>query len=78
MLSYLYQITRHFERQHGYAPNLLYLNPEHFQHLQRDLIDIPNLAGLTLFLGMELVLSSDYPHPQVAWSALEWRRGIAV
>lgn len=78
MLSYLYQITRHFERQHGYLPNILYLNPDHFLHLQMDLIDIPNLAGLTQFLGMEIVLSSDYSHPQVAWSTVEWRRAIAV
>ena len=78
MLSYLYQITRHFERQHGYLPNLLYLSPEHFRHLEMDLMEIPDLAGLTQFLGMELILSTDYPHPHVAWSSVEWRRAIAV
>jgi hypothetical protein len=78
MLSYLYQITRNFERQHGYAPNLLYLNPDQFSQLQSDLADIPHLEGLTLFLGMELVLSKDCQHPKVAWSAMEWQRAIAV
>lgn len=78
MLSYLYQITRDFERRHGYPPNLLYLNQRHFEQLQSELTNIPNLAGLTLFLGMELVLSTDYTHPEVVWSAVEWRRAIAV
>lgn len=78
MLSYLYQIARGFEQQHGYAPNLLYLNPGHFQQLQHDLAGIPNLEGLTLFLGMELVLSADCQHPRVVWSAVDWQRAIAV
>lgn len=78
MLSYLYQITRHFEAQHGYPPNLLYLSPEQFEQLRLDLAGIPHLAGLTLFLGMELVLSTECRHPHVAWSAIAWRRAIAV
>ena len=78
MLSYLYQITRQFERQHGYPPNLLYLSQAHFQQLQSEMADIPNLEGLTLFLGMEVVLSADHKHPKVVWSAVDWQRAIAV
>lgn len=78
MLSYLYQIARHFEQQHGYPPNILYLSSSHLFRLQNDLADIPQLSDLTLFLGMELVLSDDYTHPKVAWTTAEWRHTIAV
>jgi len=78
MLSYLYKVSCNFERQHGYAPNLLYLSNQHFEQLKAELADIPQLADLTLFLGMELVISSDCLHPEVVWSAVEWQRAIAV
>lgn len=33
MLSFIYQLARTFELEHGYPPNLLYLNPLHYPSL---------------------------------------------
>ncbi len=78
MLSQLVQIASRFETKHGYRPNLLYLNRNHYTQLQRELASIQGLGQLSGFLGMELLLSEEYPHPNVAWSPIAWQHAIAV
>jgi len=78
MLSFIYQIARHFERKHGFSPNLIHLNHTQFKHLCAELAEIRGLDNLSRVLGMEIVLESDLTHPSVSWSAVDWGQAVAV
>ena len=78
MLSFLYQLARQFQSRHGYKPNVLYLNHNHFKCLQQELAAIRDLDELTQFLGMEIVLVSDANQPHLAWSPVDWHGAVAV
>ena len=73
MLSHLYRIVREFEQRHGVAPNLLYLNYQHFEHLKQALPGLQTTGELLQNLNMELVLQRDTVHPSVAWSSVRAR-----
>ena len=68
MLSYIYRLMCEFEQQHGMAPNLLYLNPVHLQHLKEGLAEGISLQSIYDLLKMELVVNYDTRHPNVIWS----------
>lgn len=78
MLSFLIQIASQFELEHGYRPNVLYINPQHFKSLQSALSEIKGLDALTQFLGMEIVLSNESRQPHLAWSSIEWKNATIV
>jgi hypothetical protein len=66
MLSFLYRLIRGFQREHGFPPNVVYLNARHYQAL-RD-----NLSNLThdqteRFLRLHIVLDNEALHPHAAW-----------
>jgi hypothetical protein len=78
MLSYLYRLANGFEGEHGYRPNVLYLNRHHFSQLRTDLANIHGLGELVHFLGMEIVIDSEVTHPRVSYSMVDWEQAIAV
>jgi len=78
MLSFIYQLAHEYETEHGFRPNVLYLNHTHFAELQNQLAEIPDLDRMNQLLGMEIVLDSDLTHPHVSWSAVNWHTAIAV
>jgi len=78
MLSFLFQLANNFEREHGYRPNVLYLNQSHFISLKEALTEINGLDALTQFLGMEIVLSNEVCQPHLAWSPVEWKHAVEV
>ncbi len=78
MLSYLYRLANGFEGEHGYRPNVLYLNRHHFSQLRTDLANIHGLGELVHFLGMEIVIDSEVTHPRVSYSLVDWEQAIAV
>lgn len=78
MLSYLYRLANGFESDHGYRPNVLYLNRHHFSQLRTDLAAIHGLGELVQFLGMEIVIDSEVTHPRVSYSLVDWDQAIAV
>lgn len=78
MLSFLYHLTHQFELEHGYRPNLLYLNPEHYEYLRLDLAAIEGMDELVHFLGMELILTPEVTHPQVVWSSTGGQNAVAI
>lgn len=78
MLSFIFQISNRFEREHGRRPNMLYLGPCHYRRLRQELVDIPCLDEVARLLGMEIVLTSEAIHPHVAWSSINWRTAVAV
>jgi len=73
MLSHLYRIASEFERHRGIAPNLLYLNYQHFDQLKEALPGLKSNELLLRHLGLQLVLQRDRTHPGVAWSSVRAR-----
>jgi len=78
MISFLCRLANKFETEHGFRPNILYLNPKHYSQLRADLANIKNLDELVTFLGMEVVLAGEMSHPHVAYSVVEWEKSQAV
>ncbi len=67
MLSFIYRLCREFERDMGYAPNVLFINDEHWQSLREAFADDPDLAVIRQRLGLEVLLRDDAVHPSVNW-----------
>lgn len=67
MLSFIYQLSRTFELEHGYPPNLLYLNPRHYPVLMSSLPEEASHDNLRQRLAMEILLTDEVVHPHVAW-----------
>jgi len=78
MLSFLCRMANTFESEHGFRPNVLYLNQQHFLQLKSQLDNIQDLDTLNHLLGMEIVLNAELTQPHVAWSAVDWHDAIAV
>lgn len=66
MLSFILALTFRFEREHGYAPNLLYLNAEQFRTLRGEL-DVSPHGTLAHALGMQVVIFPSLVHPEVVF-----------
>jgi hypothetical protein len=77
MLSFIYQIVRDYEREHGFRPNLLYVSENQLSHLRQEFSECHNLEEVTRLLGMDIVVDQDTVHPHVAWIDKHWRH-IAV
>ncbi|VAW98276.1 hypothetical protein MNBD_GAMMA21-1387 [hydrothermal vent metagenome] len=78
MISFLYRLVNSYETEHGFRPNMLYINPSHFEQLRVDLACINGLDNLVQFLGMEIAIDADMAHPQVAFTDINWRHSQAV
>jgi hypothetical protein len=69
MLSHLYRLIQGFKREHGCQPNLVYMNQGHYRQLVDSLPGMKNESEITRFLAMEIVISSELLHPDVAFAA---------
>lgn len=67
MLSYILRLAFDFERKHGFWPNMIYLNTDHFRHWQSEFSDPNDFDEIGRRLAMEIVISVDALHPHVAW-----------
>jgi hypothetical protein len=76
MLSFVYQLAHTFEREHGYRPNLLYLNHRHYHALRADLPTDSEQGTLRERLGMEIILTDESVHPHVAWTHRVRQRAV--
>ncbi len=74
MLSFIYRLVQDFEKEHGLAPNLLYLSPMHLHTLKSQLDSGEQLDDLISLLGMEIIITNEAVHPHVAWSQVSGRR----
>jgi len=70
MLSFIYRLIHHFEKEHGIHPNLLYLNQAHMQALREQLRSSTLLDEIVTLLGMEIIISQEIVHPHVVWTPL--------
>lgn len=68
MLSFLYRLVRLYHREHGLHPNLLYLNPQHYQRLLECLPEMTDQEQVSRFLMMQIIIHPETVHPHVAWS----------
>jgi len=75
MLSYIFRLIDHFQRQHGVEPNLLYLNELHMSELRKALA-IGETTSITDLLRMELIISQEITHPHVAWTQAAHRMAV--
>lgn len=66
MLSYILGIAFRFEREHGCAPNTLYLSQEHMGRLCAEL-EVSATLKLSDRLGLFVMVHSDMVHPHVAY-----------
>jgi len=66
MLSYLYRLIQGFKREHGRQPNLIYMNEQHYRQLLDSLPGMGSDSEVARFLAMDIVISSEILHPDVA------------
>ena len=78
MLSDIYSAAKEFEREHGFSPNLLYMNYAHLECLKQQLEDPYDFNSILVFLGMELILRQEAIYPSVAWSHSPWKEAVHV
>ncbi len=68
MISYILRIIDEFKHEHGYQPNLLYLNEFHLNHLKDGFSDNMSLAVMCELFQLELIVDREVIHPHVAWT----------
>jgi len=76
MLSYIYSVAKQFEQDHGYSPNLLYMNYAQLECLKNQLEDPNDFNSILVFMGMELILEQDTVAPNVAWARVPWKEAV--
>ena len=69
MLSFLYRLVRAFRKEHGYSPNVVVMNAQHYQRLLENVPEMQDYGSVSRFLMMEIILSEESMHPHVGWMA---------
>ena len=69
MLSFLYRLVRAFRQEHGYSPNVVVMNAQHYQRLRENVPEMLDYGSVSHFLMMEIILSEESVHPHVGWQA---------
>ncbi len=69
MLSFLYRLVRAFRQEHGYSPNVVVMNAQHYRRLLENVPEMLDYGSVSRFLMMEIILSEDSVHPHVGWQA---------
>ncbi|MDH5326763.1 MAG: hypothetical protein OEZ68_13840 [Gammaproteobacteria bacterium] len=78
MLSTIYSVAKEFEAEHGYSPNLVYMNYAHLECLKQQLEDPRDFNAILVFLGMELILEPNINSPYVGWAHAPWKEAVYV
>lgn len=81
MLDYILNTAQTFEREHGIAPDVIYINPMHYEQLTRyspDLFapDSNTRLGFRLVIVPANVLA--HPHASLLTAQRAWRVGDSV
>lgn len=69
MLSFLYRLIRAFRQEHGYSPNVVVMNAQHYQRLLENVPEMTEYGSVSRFLMMDIILSEGSVHPHVGWMA---------
>ena len=78
MLSYIYSVAKEFEQEHGFSPNLVYMNYAQLECLKQQLEDPNDFNAILVFLGMELILEQETINPSVAWANVPWKEAVHI
>lgn len=68
MISFILRLIDEFKQEHGYQPNLLYLNEFHLTHLKSGFAEDFTLQVICEVFQMELIVNREVIHPHVAWT----------
>lgn len=78
MLSFIFRLVRVFENEHGFSPNVVYLNRGHLRALAGELSASGRTDGdgLSELLGIEIMLRTEAVHPHVGWLQAASRQAV--
>lgn len=68
MLGFIIRLVSNYEKEHGFRPNLLYINKVHCQHLKDAFDEKFSFSHIAEMLQMEIIVEPDATHPSVAWT----------
>ncbi|HJX18798.1 MAG TPA: hypothetical protein VJ437_11465 [Acidiferrobacterales bacterium] len=77
MLSFLYRLVRAFRQEHGYSPNVVVMNTQHYRRLLDNVPEMADYGSVSRFLMMEIILSEESMHPHVGWMTQAQRKSSA-
>jgi hypothetical protein len=66
MLSHIVNLVSTYERYHGARPNVVYMNETHYGYLREELPGVRDHNDVIAILGVDIALSDEILHPQVA------------
>jgi len=69
MLSFLYRLVRALRQEHGYSPDVVVMNAQHYRRLLENVPEMLDYGSVSRFLMMEIILSEESVHPHVGWLA---------
>jgi hypothetical protein len=72
MLSKINRLTVKYEHEHGFRPNLLFVNSAQLELLQEQLSE-PDIEILAQLIGMGIVIVEATAKPYVSWAQIPWR-----
>lgn len=78
MLSFLFRLIKSYRREHGFAPNVLYMNDFHYQKLRESVPDMKHYEQIAQFLNLDIVITAEAIHPHVAWVNTTARRSAGL
>jgi hypothetical protein len=67
MLSFLFRLMRAYQREHGFLPNVLYINDFHYRKLRESLPELTTHEEIAAFLQLDVILRAEAVHPSIAW-----------
>jgi len=73
MLGFIVRLICSFEKEHGFKPNLLYINRAHSDYLKVSFDEKYSFSQIAELLEMEIIVEPEATHPDVAWSHIGQR-----
>jgi len=66
MLSYIVSLVSTYEQNHGFRPNLVFMNETHYGFLREELPGVRDHDDVTNIIGVDIALSDEALRPHVA------------
>lgn len=66
MFSHIVSLMKDYEQHHGARPNVVILNETHYGYLREELPGVRDHNSVVAILGVDIALSDEVLHPQVA------------
>ena len=66
MLSHIVNLVSDYETDHGYRPNLIYMNEMHYSYLREEIPYASDHYDVVSVVGVDIALSDETVNPHVA------------